>query len=648
MTTKRPNPDMTEPSRTLSIPYHFAQDLLGNGLILLPILLTSFMAAQAPATQFYVSPDGNDANPGTQAKPLATIAAARDAVRALISAGLTENVTVQLGGGTYRIQEPVVFGCLDAGSDRFSVTYAAAPGEKPVISGGLPIKGWKANSDGTWSTTVPGVAQGKLDFRELYVAGRHAERARHPNQGFFRVEKVGQDRRTNFRFKPGDLNDCPDLQNVELVFLHDWSITRVPVKAIDEATRTLTVTHQVGGPSSWALMDHFEKQPRYFLENSATFLDAPGEWFLDRRSGVLTYRPRAGETINSVEVIVPVARQLLVVSGDPNEGRSVCNLHFTGLDLRHAAWFPAGGVYWGRQACTYWTPQPSKPGQSHEEADPAAVQFELADSCSFTNGRVEHVDTSAICFGRGCRDCRLTGNVVSDVGGNGIMIGEGQARKVGETTWWETAPEQAATGNTAANNLVELCGRELFGAVGIWMGLAAKTTIANNEVRNQPYTGVSIGWMWWNPRTRPEPRSTPCRETMIVDNHIHHTMGILSDGGCIYCLGNQPGSALRGNLIHDVAANAGRAESNGMFLDQGTGGFVIEENVIYNVAKSPLRFHKGWKNLVRNNVLEIGPEIPPVRYNDTLDERIRLENNTVVQKVPAEVIKKSQLRAGRK
>ena len=610
------------------------------------VLLFPLMAAEVQAIELYVSPNGNDANPGTQAKPLATIAAARDAVRGLIAGGLKENVTVQIGGGIYRIQQPVVFGCPDGGSDKFSVTYTAAPGEKPVISGGLLIGGWKANSGGSWSTTVPPVAEGNLDFRELYVGGRHAPRARHPNDGFLRVEKVGKDRRTSFRFKPGDLAAYPDIKNVELVFLHDWSITRVPVKSIDEASRTLSVVHQVGGPSSWATMDHFEKQPRYFLENSATFLDAPGEWFLDRESGVLTYRPRPGEEMASVKVVAPVAGQLLVVSGNPEDGRPVRNLHFSGLCLQHAAWFPAGGVYWGRQACTYWTPKPSTPGRSHEEADPAAVNFELADSCSFTDGRVEHVDASAIWFGRGCRDCRISGNVVSDVGGNGIMIGEGQARKVGEKAWWETAPEQAAHSNMVADNLVELCGRELFGAVGIWMGLASKTTVANNEVRNQPYTGVSIGWMWWNPRSRPEPRKTPCRETMVVDNHIHHTMGILSDGGCIYCLGNQPGSALRGNLIHDVAANAGRAESNGMFLDQGTGGFVIEENTIYNVAKSPLRFHKGWENLVRNNVLEIGPNVPPVRYNDTVKERIRLEDNTIVDKVPAAAIEKAQTRAG--
>jgi hypothetical protein len=120
----------------------------------------------------------------------------------------------------------------------------------------------------------------------------------------------------------------------------------------------------------------------------------------------------------------------------------------------------------------------------------------------------------------------------------------------------------------------------------------------------------------------------------------------LSDGGGIYSLGSQPGSALRGNLIHDVPVNVGRAESNGMFLDQGTGNFVIEQNVIYNVLRSPLRFHKGWENLVRDNVLEVHPGVPTVRYNDTVAERIKLENNTIVEKVPSDVLEQARSRAG--
>lgn len=83
-----------------------------------------------------------------------------------------------------------------------------------------------------------------------------------------------------------------------------------------------------------------------------------------------------------------------------------------------------------------------------------------------------------------------------------------------------------------------------------------------------------------------------------------------------------------------------------MFLDQGAGEMVIEDNFIFNVARSPLRFHKGWTNLVRRNLLVVGQHIPPVRYNDTLVERIKLQGNTVVGAVDSKAVEEALRRAG--
>ena len=44
--------------------------------------------------------------------------------------------------------------------------------------------------------------------------------------------------------------------------------------------------------------------------------------------------------------------------------------------------------------------------------------------------------------------------------------------------------------------------------------------------------------------------------------------------------------------------------------------------------------------------LEVGEGVPPVRYNDTREDRIQLESNTVVPKVSAEAIEAATRRAG--
>ena len=606
-------------------PFRLVASLLFAVVFVLP---SRYATAVDQVAEIHVAQNGDDADTGTKAQPLATIDAARLKARKLVQQMSEGQVRVVIHGRVYRIEEPIVFTSEDGGTESVSVTYTAASGERPMISGGRIVTGFKAAGDGTWVAEIPEVKSGEWSFRQLYVNAERAVRAREPDEGWFRVEQVGKDRRTNFRYQEGDLKPYADLDSVELVFLHDWSITRCPVKSIDPATRTLSVPTQVGGNTRWAVMDWFEKKPRYFVENARELLDSPGEWYLDENNGRLTYMPRPGETIESAEFVAPVAAQLLVVRGTLNE--PVRNLHFVGLGFEHTGWEPANRHYWGRQACTYWTTTTAGSGRSHEEADPAAVQLDGAVTCSVKDCRIAHIGASGLWFGPNCRDTEANGCVVADVGGNGIMIGEGQVRTVEGQPWWSSVPDQAADGNTLRNSLVETSGRELYGAVGVWVGLAARTTIEHNEIRNHPYTGLSLGWMWWNPKDRPQPRSTPCRETVVFRNHIHHVMQVLSDGGCIYVLGVQPDSRIAENLLHDVSRNTGRAESNGMFLDQGCGEFVIEKNVIYNIDRSPLRFHKGWLNQVRNNVLAVAPDVPPVRYNDTKQERITLENNAVV------------------
>ena len=90
----------------------------------------------------YVAPDGNDANPGTLTQPLRTLAKARDVVRTRNGA-MTADIGVYLRGGTYPQTSPLTFANADAGSGGFYVKYMAYPGERPLITGGQPIKGWK-------------------------------------------------------------------------------------------------------------------------------------------------------------------------------------------------------------------------------------------------------------------------------------------------------------------------------------------------------------------------------------------------------------------------------------------------------------------------------------------------------------------------
>lgn len=528
----------------------------------------------AVATDLYVAPGGDDANPGTQDKPLATVARARDAVRQQIAAGLKADVTVHLRAGIYRIGKPLVFGLEDSGNENFAVTYAAHPGETVVISGGRPITGWKRGEGEVWVAPVPGVKEWNWNFRHLFVNGRRAVRSRTPNADAENPDwqLKGADlaadlSRYTLTLPPGLLGDWSNPSDIEVMVAGNWEINRLPVQSIDRAAGVVVLAppHAQGhdairpAPGRWC---HFVGAPE--------LLDQPGEWYLDRPTATLRYWPLADEDMATAEVIAPVAERLIEVKGQAD--RPVRNLHFRGLRFEHTDLELPPGGYLGIQAChcttgTKWTDAWGRV--------PAAIRWDYVEKSSLEDCVLTRLGGCGVELVTACHDNLIQGNEITDVSGNGIMLGGPRAEA--------EVPKR----NRISNNHVHACGVEYYGAVGIWVGFAQQAVIAHNLVHGLPYSGVSVGWQW-----NPEP--TPCKQNTIEYNHIYDVMNRLCDGGCIYTLGFQPGTVIRGNHLHGAHRSryAQGAPNNGMFIDEGSKGFLFEQNVIYDTAAELVRFNQ--------------------------------------------------------
>ncbi len=580
------------------------------------VLVTSLILFGCSDSEYriYVSPNGNDNASGEQSTPIASLQRAAELART--KAGKIA-VTIYLAGGNYRLTEPLKLGVNDGGTENAPVQWRAMQGENPVISGGIPVKNWKEEKDGLWSVSLPQNYSGK--FRSFYVNDKRAVRARFPDKNYLRVSKAGEDNRTNFFFKKDDFPKVDKVEELELVFLHDWSITRINVKSIDWRKNHLTAVDSIGARLPFFTITGWEKHPRYYLENAIEFCDSPGEWYCDFTNRKIYYRPLPNEKIEGTEGIIPIAEKLITITG--TKEKSVGFISFDGITFEHTDWQIPNHGYSGVQACMYNDRGKNKTGWNQV---PATIELDLAENSSFNNTTIKHTGGSGIWIRENSSNCVISNSHIYDIAGNGVNIGEGRTRLVNGISWIKSAPEEVSKNNKISNSLIEDCGTQFYGAVGIWGGLVSNTIIDHNEIRNLPYTGVSVGWMW-------NPNPTPCRENIINANHIHHVMKILSDGGGIYCLGLQPNSRITNNLIHDVTVNAGRAESNGMFLDEGIKDLLIENNIVYNIARSPLRFHKAFENIVRNNVFVCGDDIPPIRYNSTKEENIKKIDNIVLR-----------------
>jgi len=518
--------------------------------------------------EIHVALAGDDANPGTPAKPLATIGAAQEAARRLAAKKEAPAIRVVIHEGTYFLPRPLVFTQEDS-PNGVEVTYMAAEGERVVVSGGRRIAGWKRGTGKLWTA---GIEKSNWRFRNLWVNGRRATRARHPNTDAnppciqLRDARLAKDLSAyTLHFAPGVVKRWRNPSDIEVVIDGNWAINRKGVASVDPETGTvaLAAPHRQGIP--W-------NQPRRgrwcYLENSPSFLDQPGEWCRDGET--LLYWPLPGEEMAKAEVIAPVLTRLVEVKG--TKEKPVRNLHFVGLTFAHTDWQLPQVGYFGVQACHFvkgtgkasiWT------------RIPCAVRFDYAEGCSVREGAIIHLGTGGIELVEGCRDDLVEGNEISDISANGVMVGgpKDEAR----------LPKSC----TIANNHVHHCGVEFMGAVGIWVGFAQDALIAHNRLHDLPYTGISLGWQW-------NPRPTPCKQNRVVANHIFEVMRHLGDGGGIYTLGFQPGTVIRGNHIHRVRRSpfVQAAPNNGMFIDEGSKGFLFENNVIYETSGQPVRHNQ--------------------------------------------------------
>lgn len=561
--------------------------------------------------EIYVAPNGSDKSSGNLNKPFKTLHRAYDEIASLNSTAAYQRIVLWMYDGTYRIKNPLVIDSMLKKSN-LPLSMKAMDNAKPIISGAHPLTGWRNLGDNFWACSITPQIEA---FRELFINGQRTTRARHPNSGYLRVNKVGADKRTNFTFTTGDFPIPKSTVQPELVLLHDWSITRIPVKNIDPKKNVLHAMDSIGATNlDFFTLDNWEPNPRYYLENALEFLDADYEWFFDPVNKEVRLKLPSNIDPNSLTIEIPVAERLIQVKGSAKQ--SISNVSFEGISFKYCRWNLPKQTYAGIQAC-HFDPR----SQTKEwNVVPAAIQTQWADNVRFENCEFLSMGGSAVWFSTGSTNCALKNCRIYDISGNGIMIGEGRDRTIGNAPWWKTAPEQVARANTVESCDVSNCGVQFYGAVGIWGGLTAETVLQNNEIYNLPYTGISIGWMW-------SPQPTPCRDNIVTQNHIHHVLRKLSDGGGIYMLGLQPGSRLTQNHIHDISVNAGRAESNGMFLDEGTKDVLVEKNLIYNIAKSPLRFHRASINTVKGNYLFSKENTPGIAYNRTAPENIVKEEN---------------------
>ena len=570
----------------------------------------------------FVHPRGNDhwsgrlpePNAGLTDGPVATVQCASVRARTLraSSEATGAGVRVLLRGGVYEMEKPLMLTGADSGTADAPAVFAAYPGEAPILSGGCRIDGWKTdtvNGRPCWAVDLPAVRTGGWNFTQLFVNGERRFRSRLPKTGYYRFTDIppappgvrwfkGPD---VVGFEEGHIQEWRNRDDIRIVILEYWFEAFRRIKSLDLAKRR--VGFNCGSIGS--LRDERQLPARYFVENVFEALSEPGEFYLDRAAGRLYYLPLPGEDCATAEVIAPRLSELLVLAGC--EDAPVRHVRFENIAFRHAEWNYPDDDCGSVQAAS---------------KVPGAVVLAWAEECVLYGCEVSHVAHYGIDIRTGSAGNRIVACAIFDLGAGGVRIGHENMERVDETTTAIQPPRRDGRrmATTVCDCEIHHGSRIHYQAVSVLVGNSGGNRIRHNHIHDMNYTGISCGWTWGF-------GDNATVDNRIEFNHIHHINWerMLSDNGGIYTLGRQPGTTVRGNLIHHIGCYG--YGGWGIYLDEGSSEILIDNNCVYVTDDACFFTHYGRDNVARNNIFalagrnHVNPGSRPQLHRTTLFER---------------------------
>lgn len=548
----------------------------GTAIALMAGLIAGTGAAAAPprtAPPIVLSVAPNGHGPLCTAHDPCSLAAGQTRARALARTARSD-IDVVLAGGTYRLSKTLAFDAAkgDSAPAGRRISYQAAPGQHPVLSGGEQVTGWTPGPHGIWSARVPA----GIDTRQLYVNGVRENRASgHIPDGFTRTA-------TGYTTTGTTMDGWKNIDDVEFVYDVAWTQMRCRVASVDGTT--VTMQQPCFDNSTLKGYGANANNPD-LIENAKELLDEPGEWYLDQPAHTIYYLPKPGENLRSADVEIPGLQTL--VSGTGTARRPLTGLTLSGLSFEYAGWTDpdspdgfsevqanmrlTGDDAWEKQgSCTrFSTTDPGTCPYGAWTTTPGNLAFDHTSGLTITGSVFDHLGAAGLELSQGVTGSSIKGNVITDTSGNGIEIGNGTDATPSDLS---VIPSH----NDISDNWVHDIAVQYTGGVGIFQGYTLHDTIEHNQINDVPYSGISSGWGWG--RT-----PTDGGYNTISDNLVFDHMQQRADGGGIYVVGIEGQSLASGLTISDNVVRNGNPAGGGhaIYTDGGSQFITMTGNAMF-------------------------------------------------------------------
>lgn len=583
------------------------------------------------AGEIWISPKGSDFNDGTCQSPKATLTSALRQAREWRRTEdnrIQGGITIYMEGGTYAFYEPVFIRPEDSGTKESPTIIRSVGDEKVILSGGISINGWKKQGK-VWVADVPVFNGRPLDFRQLWVNGKKAVRARDV-EDFEKMNRIcSVDEKNEILYVPAvsirrliDNKGNLKAKYAEMVLHQMWCVANLRIRSVEVQGDSAAIRfHQ---PESRIQFEHPWPRPMvttdghnsaFYLTNARELQDVPGEWYHDIDARKVYYYPREGEKMQEAEVIVPAVETLVRVEGTLD--RPVCHIRFEKITFSYTTWMrPSEKGHIPLQAGMYLTdgyridPKMQRDYLNHPLDNQgwlgrpaAAVRVAAAKQIDFERCRFEHLGSTGLDYEEAVQGGVVRGCLFRDIAGNGLLVGSFSPAAHETHLPYDPADRREVCTQQHINNyyFTEI-GNEDWGCLAIAAGYVGDVNIEHNEISEVPYSGISLGWGWT--------QTVNCmRNNRVHANLIHHYAKHMYDVAGIYTLGSQPKSYVTENCVHSIYKPGYVHDPNHWFYlytDEGSSFITVRDN--WTEGEKYLQNANGPGNVWENN----GPKVDSV------------------------------------
>ena len=580
------------------------------------------------AGEIWISPKGSDFNDGTCQSPKATLTSALRQAREWRRTEdnrIQGGITIYMEGGTYAFYEPVFIRPEDSGTKESPTIIRSVGDEKVILSGGISINGWKKQGK-VWVADVPVFNGRPLDFRQLWVNGKKAVRARDV-EDFEKMTRIcSVDEKNEILYVPAvsirrliDNKGNLKAKYAEMVLHQMWCVANLRIRSVEVQGDSAAIRfHQ---PESRIQFEHPWPRPMvttdghnsaFYLTNARELQDVPGEWYHDIDARKVYYYPREGEKMQEAEVIVPAVETLVRVEGTVD--RPVCHIRFEKITFSYTTWMrPSEKGHVPLQAGMYLTdgyridPKMQRNYRNHPLDNQgwlgrpaAAVRVVAAKQIDFERCRFEHLGSTGLDYEEAVQGGVVRGCLFRDIAGNGLLVGSFSPAAHETHLPYDPADRREVCTQQHINNcyFTEI-GNEDWGCLAIAAGYVGDVNIEHNEISEVPYSGISLGWGWT--------QTVNCmRNNRVHANLIHHYAKHMYDVAGIYTLGSQPKSYVTENCVHSIYKPGYVHDPNHWFYlytDEGSSFITVRDN--WTEGEKYLQNANGPGNVWENN----GPKV---------------------------------------